>query len=73
MDLNEQIKKEREKQGITKYKLSRLIGTSPTNYGHLEAGVHSPSLDMVKRICNALNVSITFHPDNSTDVKTFKK
>jgi transcriptional regulator with XRE-family HTH domain len=63
MELHDQIKKEREKQGISKYKLSRIINTNESYYGTLEKGKHSPSLDMMKRICIALDITITISPD----------
>lgn len=65
-ELHELLKKERERQGLSKYKLSKMISTNPSHYGTMEAGKYSPSLDMMKRICSALNVSITIHPDTIT-------
>jgi len=61
--LNDLIKKERERQGISSFKLAQAIPTNPSHYKKLELGEFSPSLDMMKRICIALNITITISPD----------
>lgn len=64
--LHDLIKEEREAQGLSKYRLSKMLDTNPSHYGTMENGKYSPSLDMMKRICAALNVSITIQPDGNT-------
>jgi transcriptional regulator with XRE-family HTH domain len=73
MEMNEQIKRERERQKLTRYKVAKMMGTSQSYYDSIEKHGVSPSLDMLKRVCEALNISVTIHPDKSTKVKQVKK
>lgn len=68
MNLNELIKKERERQGISAWRLSKRIDTSPTNYGKIESGKHNPSMVIIQRIATELNADITFHPNNKVTI-----
>lgn len=63
MRLQDILKKEREKQGLTKYKLAKSIDTSLTNYDKIESGVHSPSFGMLCRLSTVLGISITISPN----------
>lgn len=68
MKLHEAIEKERERQGISRYKLAKAIDTNPTNYGKIADGLHSPSLDMMFRICKELNICITLCKENKVTI-----
>lgn len=68
MELHKQIKAERERQGLSSWKVSQAIPTNPSHYKKLELGEFSPSLDMMKRICVALNISITILPNGDTKI-----
>ena len=63
MELHNIIRKEREKQGISRYKLSKAIDTGPTNLKKIEDGTHSPSFGMICKICTELGMSIMIAPN----------
>lgn len=65
MKVHELIKSAREKAGISRYRLSKEIDTSPTNYNNIEDGKHSPSLRMLSSICGVLKVDIVVSKDGS--------
>ena len=50
------VKYYRFKKHYTQEKLANLINTSPKYISRIELGQHNPSLDMIERIANALNV-----------------
>lgn len=68
--INEQIKKERLKQGLTRYKVSKLMGISQTHYNSLETSLKSPSLSLIQKACIALDVAIITNPDGKTELKS---
>jgi transcriptional regulator with XRE-family HTH domain len=63
MNIHDIIKKQREKQGVTKYKMAKLLGTSQGYYANLEKGEFKPSFDRIFDICKILNITITISPD----------
>ena len=57
--LSENLKKIREKKGLSKMKLAKLSGISRRNIMLIETGRRkNPSIETVKALSNALNVSI---------------
>ena len=53
------IEQEIKKQGLTLYKLSKMIGVSPSVLTDLKNGRNKkPSFELVEKIADALNVSM---------------
>ena len=52
------IEQEIKKQGLTQYKLSKMIGVSPSVLTDLKNGRNKkPSFELMEKIADALNVS----------------
>lgn len=52
------IRKERERQGLTVYKLAELSGVHAANIHKIEDGENCPRIDTMQAICKALNIEI---------------
>ncbi|MEH1791141.1 helix-turn-helix domain-containing protein [Nostoc sp.] len=52
------LKQVREKKGLSLNDLSRLSGVSPQYLSTLEKGKKNPSLDIVDKLCKALEVQV---------------
>lgn len=53
------IEQEIKKQGLTQYKLSKMIGVSPSVLTDLKNGRNKkPSFELIEKIADALNVSM---------------
>lgn len=50
------MKKYRKKRRISQMKLAEMLDTSTSYIGEIEINSRAPSMDMVERIANALNV-----------------
>lgn len=58
-DIESFIRKERERQGLTRYRLSQIAGVRWRTLDQIERGISSnPSLSMILRICDALQAPI---------------
>ena len=71
MDIDTRLKFLREKNGISVYKLSKLSEVSSTYIHEIESGEKQPTVLILKKICDALNISLSafFRPlDNSNEV-----
>ena len=49
---------EREKRGVTKYALAQKSGVSPQMVGYIEKGERSPTLEIICRLADALEVDL---------------
>ena len=58
IDIIEQIKIERKKQGITQSELARLIGCPQPSIVRIETRKLSPTIGMLQKICDVLNMDI---------------
>lgn len=58
MDISDKIKTLREKKGLSKNKLGKLAGVSQSYVSEIEAGKKKPTLEILERICNALEITI---------------
>ena len=54
MTLGEQVRKAREKKGLTQEKLAHLAETTGASIHRLENGKHNPSLAFVMRLADTL-------------------
>ena len=63
------IKKHRKKLGITQYELATKVGVDPKYISRIETGMSYPSLSVVERIFDILNVNIgyLFEEEKETD------
>ena len=63
------IEQEIKKQGLTQYKLSKMIGVSPSVLTYLKNGRNKkPSFELMEKIADALNVSMdVFRKDDEDD------
>lgn len=53
------LRKMRESRGMTQEEFSGICGISRAYYGRLERGEHSITLDLCKRISDAMGISIS--------------
>lgn len=60
MDLGENIMLTRKKKGLSQAELGKLIGTSGDVIGRYERGDIKPSIEVVTKIADALEVSLDF-------------
>lgn len=55
----DKIEREIKKQGLTQYRLSKMIGVSPSVLTDLKNGRNKkPSFELMEKIADALNVSM---------------
>ncbi len=59
-DFCDQLKAAREQRGLSQTELAKLTGLQPSAISHFETGNRSPSFDNLKRLANALGVSIDY-------------
>lgn len=52
------LKQFRVKNHLTQAALAELIDTETSSVSHLENGTHSPSLNTLIKICNALDIGV---------------
>lgn len=74
--LGKEIKRYRKKAGLTQEELAEIIDCSNTHIGQIENAGTKPSLEMVVRIANALNVTIDqllIHEYNHPEILLLKK
>jgi transcriptional regulator with XRE-family HTH domain len=50
----------RLKKGWSQTELARQAGTKQANISRIEAGLGNPTLDLIKKICDALDLELTF-------------
>ena len=60
MGLAENIRKVRKKRGWSQSDLGEMIGSHLTHVNRIETGKHNPSLEVLKKIASALEVSIDY-------------
>lgn len=62
------IEQEIKKQGLTQYKLSKMIGVSPSVLTDLKNGRNKkPSFELMEKIADALNVSLDIFRKDDED------
>lgn len=71
--INEQIKKERLKQGLTMYAAAKAMGISQTHYKKLETNTNSPSLALLSKACIALGVDAVISHDGKQTITKVNK
>lgn len=67
MSYGERIKRERERRGLTQEELAKIASISQSYLGDIERGKKSPSIDVFKKISQALSRPIDFFITESGD------
>jgi transcriptional regulator with XRE-family HTH domain len=80
LDFGENLRSVRKKKGYTLARLADISGISKRMIGHYETQVKRPSIDKIKALADALNVSINellgskdAHKIKREETKTFMK
>ncbi len=60
MEFKEKIKELRNEKGLTQKQVATLIGTTDSCYRNYELGIREPSLDILKKLCQALDASADY-------------
>lgn len=58
MDIAKRVKTIRESKGISVYKLAKTSGISSTYLYEVEMGKKQPTVEIISRICDALDISL---------------
>jgi transcriptional regulator with XRE-family HTH domain len=59
-EFGEMLRKAREEKGLTQAEFAQRAGFQPSAIAHFEAGRRSPSLDNLRRLADALSVTIDY-------------
>lgn len=73
MDLGNKIKEIRNQKGIKREDLAKLIDTSPAIIGRYERNERTPSIEVAKKIAQALDVSLDYLTGDSSVLVQDKK
>jgi len=65
MDLGKRIYDLRKEQGLTREKLGKIIGTSGAIIGRYERNERTPSVEIARKMAQALNVSLDYLVGNT--------
>jgi len=60
MDFAEKLKKIRKNKNVSQIELSEKIGISPNHFSRLETGKYMPSIPVLVKIAQALEVTIDY-------------
>ncbi len=60
MEFAERLKAVREEKGLSQTELAAKTGLQPSAVSHFESGRRSPSFDNLRRLADALNVTIDY-------------
>ncbi len=52
------IRHKRERLGISQYKLAKMVGITQSFMNEIESGRKSPSVEVLFRICEALEIKV---------------
>lgn len=71
MDVGKRIVKLRTEQGLSSNRLSKLAEVSQSYMRDIETGKSQPTIDVLSRICIALNISLSaFFAAEDSEVRT---
>jgi len=62
--LGDAVLEARLKKGWSQTELARRAGTKQANISRIEVGMGNPTLDLIKRVCDTLDLEIHFQPKN---------
>jgi immF control region protein len=72
-DIKTVIKKAREKAGMTQYELAAAVGVSRGYYADVEKGRYTPSLKLLSRLAELLNIDLNFLKKNDGNTSKNKE
>lgn len=67
MKLHEKIKRLRKEHGMSQAKLAELTGVHKAHFSRLERGVYQPSIELLKKIAQALDVTADYLLNDEVD------
>lgn len=70
MKLYEKIKKLRKDKGMSQAEISTLTGVHKAHFSRIERGKYQPSIELLKRIASALDVTTDYLLDEDIDDMT---
>lgn len=73
MDLGNKIKEVRAEKGLKREDLAKMIGTSAAIIGRYERNERTPSIEVAKKIAQALDVSLDYLTGDSSVLVQDKK
>lgn len=62
--LQENLKKARERLGLSQVEMAKKVGISQPMYSYYESGLKTPTLYLAKTMANVLGVSLDYLVDN---------
>ena len=62
----------RLKNGWSQTELARRTGTKQANISRIEAGMGNPTLDLIKKICDALDLELIFQLKGREVIRSFE-
>ena len=68
MNLCDKLKNLRQSKGLTVYRLSQETGISQNHIMELESGKRNPSVETLRRLCDALGVNLSEMFNDSRDI-----
>lgn len=60
MSLGEKIKRRRKQSGLSQGELAERVGINPTHLSRLEGGRYQPSVEVLKKLADVLEVSTDY-------------
>lgn len=67
MKWNEKLYYARIKKGFSQQETATAVGITRACYAHYEQGVREPSLELLKKICTVLDISVDYLLDDTSD------
>ena len=67
MNIGERLKALRKARGLSKNRLAQLAGISQTHISDIEAGKKNPTVETLRRICDALGISLIEFLDDTKE------
>ena len=62
----------RLKNGWSQTELARRTGTKQANISRIESGMGNPTLDLIKKICDTLDLELIFQPKGGEVVRSLE-
>ncbi len=66
------VLEKRLQNGWSQTELARRSGTKQANISRIEAGMGNPTLDLIKKICDALDLELVFQPKSDDSVRNLE-
>lgn len=67
MEISELIKKERQKQGLSVFKVALKTGVTERTIRNYENGLRTPNIDYTDKICKALGITVKLGVNGDID------